>query len=211
MPSNSLLVIDAHLFDEDKFDEQNNQYDDRKCDGIENLFYLLDCLLPKTFNDTYHIGVLLTDTDVARSLGKSRTNLTNSRIASAINKLKRRLNRTYPLNIESVFFDSRDDGHKLIHNRRVISNYFIITADYKLAALRYGYGKSVAPQTITVYPLFENIERDPDTDKKQKRIINDINDLNEYFERQPRSHTAVLYQNGKKIDDFTQFMHRFFH
>lgn len=209
LPSNSTLIIDAHLFDEDRYDERNNCYDERKRDGLNNTFDILDSLLPSSFEDTYNIGVFLTDIDVAKTERKTRSNLTNDRIASAINKLKKKLNRNYTINLEVVFIDYRDDAHKLIHNRRIISNYYIITADYKLAALRNG--RSLCHQSITAFPLFENIDKYPNTDKKEKRIRHEIDDFKVFFNRQPNSHTALLYQNGQKNNDFTQLRHRFFH
>lgn len=208
LPSNSALIIDAHLFAEDKFDERNNCYDERKRDGIDNLFEILNCILPSSFQDTYHIGVLITDTDKAKAARCSRSNLTNDRIATAINKLKKELGRNYPINIEVVFFDQNDDGHKLIHNRRIISNYFIVTAEYKLAALRRG--RSLCGQSIAAFPLFEGIEKYPDSDKKEKRIRNEIKLLSDFIHRQPNSHTALLYQNGQKREDFSLLKHRFF-
>ena len=208
LPSNSALIIDAHLFNEDRFDERANCYDERKRDGIDNILGILDSILPASFQDVYHIGVLITDTDKAKAARRSRSNLTNDRIATAINKLKKELKRNYPINIEVVFFDQNDDGHKLIHNRRILSNYFIVTADYKLAAIRKG--RSLCGQTIAAYPLFEAIDKYPDSDKKEKRIRNEIKQFSDFFRRQSNSHTALLYQNGQKNDDFTQLKHRFF-
>lgn len=207
LPSNSALVIDAHLFDEDRFDENNKCYDERKRDGIENAYAILNSILPHTFRDTYHIGVFVTDTDKAKTARRSRTNLTNDRIATAINKLKKELKRDYPIDIYVVFFDLNDDGHKLIHNRRILSNYFIITAEYKLAAFKKG--RSSCSQSIGTFSLFEGIDKYPDTDKKEKRVRNEIRLFLDFFNRQPNSHTALLYYNGKKIDDFSQFNHRF--
>ena len=127
MPSNSLLIIDAHLFENDRFDEQQKIYDQNRNVGLENLFDIINALLPKQFSGEYNIGVLLTDTDKAKAKGRSRTNLTNDRISKAIHRLKERIDRPYKdkLVIEVFFFDADDnDGHKLIHNRRIISNYF---------------------------------------------------------------------------------------
>ena len=208
LPSNSVLIIDAHLFAEDKFDEANSCYDLQRRAGIENVSNILDYILPDSFKDTYHVGVLITDTDIAKVLHTSRSNLTNARIASAINKLKKTLNRNYPVHVEVVFFDPRDDGHKLIHNRRILSNYYIVTSEYKLAALKNG--KSVCAQTIDTFPLFEDLDKTPNTDKKEKRVRNEIRLFSEFFDRQPQSHTALLYQNGQKTDDFKQLKHRFF-
>lgn len=208
LPSNSALIIDAHLFAEDKFDQAKNCYDENKRDGLDNVFEILNSILPMSFNETYHVGVFITDMDKAEAAHRSRSNLTNSQIASAINKLKNRLNRTYSINIEVVFFDFNDDGHKLIHNRRILSNYYIVTAEYKLATLRNG--RSLCGQSIEAFPVFESIDSLPDTDKKEKRIRNEIEQFRAFFDRQPNSNTALLYKNGKKIGDFSQFEHRFF-
>ena len=63
LPSNSALIIDAHIFDEDKFDEANNCYDPIRRVGLENVKEIINSILPESFNDTYHIGVLITDID----------------------------------------------------------------------------------------------------------------------------------------------------
>lgn len=210
MPSNSVLIIDRHLFDEDKYDENNERYDERKRVGIDNLYNILDCVLPESFEDTYHVGVLITDNDKAKSAHLSRSNLTNERIANAANKLKRVLNRNFRINIEAVFFDHGDaEGYRLIHNRRIISNYFIVTADHKLAALKNG--KGTCNQSISVYPLFENIDRDSDSDKKEKRIRREIKQFQDFIFNQKtyKSPTALLFKNGKKQDDFSTLEHRF--
>ena len=55
--------------------------------------------------------------------------------------------------------------------------------------------------------LKESLEN---TDKKEKRVRNEIRLFSEFFDRQPQSHTALLYQNGQKTDDFKQLKHRFF-
>ncbi len=208
LPSNSALIIDAHLFDEDRFDYASNCYDTKHQDGLKNITDIIECLLPNTFNGTYHIGVLITDTDIAKASNRSRTNLTNEQIALALNDLKKVIKRNYSINIEVVFFDPNDDGHKLIHNRRIISNYFIVSALYKLAAFRNG--KSKCDQSIETFPLFENIDTLPNPDKKEKRIRHDIKQLTAFMLRQPNSHTALLYQNGQKTEDFLQIQHRFF-
>lgn len=208
LPSNSLIIIDAHLFDEDRFDNAKNCYDTGHQDGLNNISEIINCMLPQTFKGVYHIGVLITDMDKAEAGGRSRSNLTNEQIALAINRLKKGFNRDYAINIEVVFIDPADDGHKLIHNRRVISNYFMLTADYKLAAFRNG--KSKCDQTIAIHPLFENIDILPNTDKKEKRIRHDLEQIKAFMLRQPNSHTALLYQNGQILNDFLQIQHRLF-
>lgn len=210
LPSNSFLIIDAHLFENDRFDENQNVYDPQRSIGINNLYEIISTLLPNQFNGEFHIGILLTDYDIAKSMGKVRTNLTNKRISKAIHRLKERLDCSYKDNliIEVFFFDCRDDRHRMIHNRRILSNYFIITADYRLAALRNG--RSTVDQSVTIFPLFENINNDPDSDKKEKRISYEIRKFKEFFISQTRSvgPTALFLQNNRTMEDFNDMKNR---
>lgn len=210
LPSNSLIIIDAHLFENDRFDEKQNVYDPKRCTGIDNLYEIISALLPNQFNGEFHIGIFLTDYDIAKSLGRVHTNLTNKRISKAIHRLKEKLDCSYKDNliIEVFFFDCRDDRHRMIHNRRILSNYFIITADYRLAALRNG--RSAVDQSVTIFPLFENINNDPDSDKKEKRISYEIRKFKEFFISQTRSAgpTALFLQNNRKMEDFNDMKNR---
>lgn len=208
-PSNSLLVIDAHLFDNDRFDENANAYDSNRNVGIENLYEIINAILPPMFGAEYHVGVLLTDTDKAKASHRSRTNLSNARIAKAIQRLKRRLNRPYNIIFDVIFFDASDnDGHKLIHNRRIISNYFYVTALYKLAAFKNG--ASVEGDSITASPLFENLSNDDESDKKEKRMRSDLVKFKEFFSRQAKSMnpTACFLQDNRAMDAFVDMKHR---
>lgn len=210
LPSNSLLIIDSHLFDNDRFNEKENVYDSNRSIGLDNLCDIISALLPNQFEEEYHIGVLLTDYDVAKAKGIVHTNLTNKRISKAIHRLKERLVCSFKdrLIIEVFFFDCRDDRHRMIHNRRILSNYFIITADYRLAAIKNG--RSTVDQSITVFPLFESINSEPDSDKKEKRISYEIRKFKEFFISQTRSAgpTALFLQNNRAMDDFNDIKNR---
>ena len=220
LPSNSVLIIDRYLFHGDRFDEKKGCYDEQKRNGIKNLYEILKSMLPSEFEGTYHVGIFTTDIDEERIDRKSKnrstkdfTNLTNNQIISAINKLNEELNRNYVLNIEVVLFNPRlpFGGYDLIHNRRIISNYFIVTADHLLATLNNGKGKSECSQTIGVFPLFENIDKDSKSDKKVERIKFDLDCFRIFIEEQSKKkNPAVIYQNTNIIIS-TQIMHRFLH
>ena len=85
----------------------------------------------------------------------------------------------------------------------------MVTADYALAAL--SNGRSLRSQTITAYPLFENIHIDSDSDKKEKRMKSDLRKLKELLEQQSRAvqPTLTLFQNGQQIVDLQSINHRF--
>ena len=209
-PTNSALIIDAHLFENDQYDERQGCYDKDRSYAINNLKDIIDQILPDTFADIYHIGILLINTDEAKAKRRSRTSLTNARIASAINKLKKKISRPYEINIEVIFFSTDDDGHKLIHNRRILTNTYVLDTPYKLAAFESN-GISRASQTITVKPLFELIHIDTDSDMKEKRLRYDLDDFYGYIETQCRAKAASgqLYCNGTLVESFYQVKHRF--
>lgn len=210
-PTNSALIIDAHLFENDQYDERQGCYDKERSYGLNNLRNIIDQILPDSFGDTYHIGVLLTNTDEAKANKRSRTSLTNSRIASAINKIKKRIIRPYDISIEVIFFSQLDDGHKLIHNRRILTNTYVLDAQYKLAAFDDN-GVPRAPQTISISSLFELIHIDSDSDMKEKRLRYDLDDLYSYIKTQckAKSPSGQLYRNGAFVDSFYKIRHRFF-
>lgn len=209
-PTNSALIVDAYLFENDQYDERQSCYDKKRNYGINNLRKIIDQILPDTFADTYHIGVLLTNTDEAKANHRSRTSLTNARIASAINKLKKKISRPYEINIEVIFFSQSDDGHKLIHNRKILTNTYILDAQYKLAAFDDN-GVTRASQTISISPLFELIQIDSDSDMKEKRLQYDIDDLYGYIETQCKAKVSsgLLYRNGVLMNSFYKLKHRF--
>lgn len=207
LPSNSALIIDAHLFQQDRYDEHTDSYDEKNNKGINNLFDILNAILPQHFVGTYHVGVLLTDYDVANKNNRQK-NLTNERITDAITNLKSKLQRKFDITIEVLFIDKNDNGtHSLIHNRRIISNYFIVTADYGLVALNRG--RSLRSQSIIAYPLFENIQNDSKSDKKEKRVRNDLFKLSQMLKQQcgAKYPTLTCFQNGEKIADLSTIVH----
>lgn len=207
-PSNSAIIIDAHFFDNDDFDRRQDCYDTRKNLGLKNLEWILDCILPKKFEDVYHVAVMLTNIDEARRERHNiRTSLTNAQIATAINKIKKTLNRGYDICIEVHFFSQKGGFHQLIHNRRILSNYFIVDVPYKLTAFDAN-GTARASQTISIKPLFELIHIDAESDMKEKRLRYDLDDLYGYVLSQCKNATSELFQNGRKCETFYQIKHR---
>ena len=210
-PTNSALIIDAHLFENDQYDEREGCYDTKYCNGISNLKEILEQILPSQFSDTYHVGVLVTNTDEAKTIKRSRTSLTNARIATAINKLKKKIIRPYDISIEIIFFSQTDsDNHKLIHNRRILTNTYVLDAPYKLAALLSN-GTVRESQTISIRPLFELIHMDKDSDMKEKMLRFDLKRFYNYIDNQCNAiaQTGMLYRNGVLVDSISKIQHRF--
>lgn len=133
-PSNSLIFIDRYLFSDDSNGIKSE-------DGINNVFDVLNKILPPSLDKEYHV-LLVFD---ASTLPKPHINDNSTentrytpfkRISTQINSLKKRLNRPYNIVIETVSVDCNCGYYNETHNRRILSNYFIIRAEHSLKAFR---------------------------------------------------------------------------
>lgn len=126
-PSNSLIIIDRYLF--------SNDTDASSQDGIDNLYDILNNILPKMLGVEYQILIVFDD----KTLAKGET---FEIICNKINKLKKRLRgeREYPITIESISIPKGYAHYDSTHNRRIISNYFILRVDHSLKAFKEGVG-----------------------------------------------------------------------
>jgi len=133
-PSNSLIFIDRYLFSEDSNGLKSE-------DGINNVFDILNKILPHTLDKEYHILLVFDASTLSKSPLNNNSNANESytpfkRISTQINSLKKRLNRTYNIVIETVSIDHNCGYYSDTHNRRILSNYFIIRAEHSLKAFR---------------------------------------------------------------------------
>lgn len=121
------------------------------------------------------------------------------------------MKREYDIDIEVFFVSNKNsDLHRIIHNRRILTNTYILEAPYKLAAFKED-GSPQVSQTIQIRPLFEQIDIDTDSDPKEKRLRADLDDFKKYIKVQyyAQSSTDELYRNGKLMPSFEDVIHRF--
>lgn len=145
MPSNSLIINDRYLFAKDKF----NVNDDAR--GVDSVKEILRTLLPSDMVNGYYVVILFwldgaTKRETAEQLVKN--------VAEGINKIKKERQFKHMngrLNIDVICLYGNNSGEKT-HNRRIISNYYTITAEHKL----YVRGESAIPQNFNVYKLFSH-------------------------------------------------------
>lgn len=150
-PSNSLIVIDRYLFSTDR-NEISAQ------DGLDNLFNILDSIIPQSLQVDYHVLIIFDATKLNKKDEDQNDGLFK-RISTKINKFKTKLknNRDINLLVETLSIDksirdlSTDTINKIYastHNRRILSNYFIIRADHSLKIFRES--KELYSQTIFI-------------------------------------------------------------
>ena len=157
IPSNSLIFVDRYLFAKESGITSQ--------DGIDNVFDILINVLPKSLGVDYHILIIFDATTL-----KTSENDTFERISNSINKLKKRLSKIYNYKfiIETLSIDSNAKYYNETHNRRVLSNYFIVRVDRSLKAFRNNQSlysqtlwldciasKGIIPQTTSDIPAKE--------------------------------------------------------
>ena len=132
LPSNALILADRYLF---------KNIEAKDGDGFDNIEVILDQLLPQQFaGGDYHVCILF---------NKEKSAFNFSDIANGLEIVRQGIDRPYQIKMEVIGFDTHTSIHDKLHNRVIISNYYMVEAGHKLAAFNRYYG--TARQTI--YPL----------------------------------------------------------
>lgn len=123
VPSNSLVIIDRYLFSSEVGETIQDAYD--------NLGDIMDMLIPRQLKTNYHVFILFDFTCV-----KQKECERIVEISQKLNKIKRNLGRDFPIDIEILSMDGNSYKYEETHDRRLLSNYFMITATHKIKAFR---------------------------------------------------------------------------
>lgn len=196
--SNALIMTDRYLFSKDS---GNITYKD----GVENVFEILDSILPKNLNVDYHILFVFDATKIDHAT-------TFEEVSTKLNKLKKRLNRAYPINIEtlSVEFSQDDENYKKTHNRRIISNYFIIRAEHSLRAFRNNVG--LYTQSLFFdWAASKGIIKQVNSDIPDKALSKCIRDMQKIINTLKNSKEVNFTQNGKSNMPLSELKNRLIH
>lgn len=136
IPSNALLLSDRYLFSKLSASQGN---------GIANVHAILDVLLPQRFLGEFHVTVVFDPQAVHKDY-------TFADIATRLNRIKQSLHRDYPITMEVLGITTKCPIYDKLHNRRIVSNYYIVKAEHKLAA--FNGNKATSQQSITPQVLF---------------------------------------------------------
>lgn len=136
MPSNALILNDRYLFK-----TTNAVYGN----GFDNIRSILTQLLPRELNAKYHIAVIF-DRDEIDSLYNFNS------IAKRLNDIALEFKKPYDIVTEVLGLSEGKEIYYKFHNRRIVSNYFVVKMDYTLAAFNKTEGTS--EQTIIPQVLF---------------------------------------------------------
>lgn len=212
-PSNSLIFVDRYLFSYET--GRNITWED----GIENVSEILNHVLPQTLGNGVSYSILFVFDEISRKTNEDKKNCSKESkdqyagnnedfkwISGHLNKIKRRLNRNYEIIIETLGVDHNCGNYEKTHNRRIISNYFIINAFHSLRPFREN--KSLYPQKISLdWMASKGVIRALKSDSPEKDMRNSLESIRDIVDSQKESIGIKRYsQNGncaKMIDDIS--------
>lgn len=184
-PSNAVIINDRNLFSNETLDSESGKPGNRL--GIENLYEILNAIIPKKFCGDYQVFLCFDKSSL-------NSNVTEDYICKQIQSLIKRLKRRGTIVIEVlVLHGDSSPKYNLTHNRRVLTNYFILTAEHMLKA--FDNTKSISTQHITGYKLF-NFGLYDDNDapvKLHQDMIRDFKALYNYYIDHPDNEYYTYY------------------
>ena len=144
VPSNSLIIVDRYIFGYEG--KLNSNYGD----GVENIKQILQCILPKTLSCEYHVLVLF---DANSSKDKC---FDIKKVSKQLENFKNNvLKRPFNVEIELYSVTNKCANYEDTHNRKIISNYFMCSADHLLKAFRHD-GTVICNQDIRVECVYSH-------------------------------------------------------
>lgn len=188
LPSNALLLTDRYLF---AFKRPNAG------DGIANIKDILSELLPKQFlGGNYHVTIVFDD------MAKDE-NYSFAEIAQLLEDVKQQLKRDYPITMEVLGITPNCSIYKKLHNRMIISNYYLVEASHKLAA--FNQDKGTARQLLLPLSLFTESSLNGNSTPPLDAIEHTLATLRKFSKSltylPESSHSTYLYAvNGKQMD-----------
>lgn len=186
LPSNALLLTDRYLF---AFRHPNAG------DGLANIRAILHELLPSRFQgDEYHVTIVF-------DYMAKHDSYTFEEIATKLNRIKTQLGRAYPIMMEVLGITPDCSIYNKLHNRLIISNYFVVEAGHKLAA--FNQDKGTARQALLPMTLFTESSINGDSTPPLKMINQTIKTLRDFSNSLSTlvDHKVYLYAvNGKRME-----------
>lgn len=184
LPSNALILNDRYLFK-----TTNAVYGN----GFDNIRSILTELLPHELNTKYHIAVIF-DRDEIDPLYNFNS------IAKRLNDLVLEFKKPYEIVTEVLGLSEGKDIYYKFHNRRIVSNYFVVKMDYTLAAFNNTEGTS--EQTIIPQVLFTEDSLNKNSSaplKSMQQITKALKSFSDSIKSTSMDHNSYSYAiNGQQ-------------
>ena len=186
LPSNALILTDRYLFK-----NTNANYGN----GFDNVRSILTELLPRELETNYQITVVYDKNSIDPLY-------TFDTIAKRLSAIPAELGYTQPVTVEVLGITDKNDTYYHLHNRRIVSNYFVVKMDYKLAAFNKTIG--TAEQTIIPQVLFteDSLNRRSSPPLKSlQQVIHALRAFSQSLSSPKTDHNSYLYAvNGQRME-----------
>lgn len=147
-PSNSAIIIDRYLFSYETVGEYKSTYKD----GLRNLKAIFEGILPENINTRYDILVIFGTGD-----GVLDNKITVDDVCDKIYEIVEQIERPYEINVELLAIKKQCALWGPTHDRRIISNYFLVQAPHGFKAVK-GNGEGTYNQLIDAKCIYTGIE-----------------------------------------------------
>ena len=195
IPSNSLIIVDRYIFGyESKL--RSNYYD-----GVENIKQIMKSVLPANLECEYHVLILFD------SSSSKDHNYSLEKVGQQLDDFKNNvLKRPYPVIIELFSVTQKCANYDDTHNRKIISNYFIGSAEHLMKAFRKD-GAAICSQDIRIEYSYSHGLKDR-SDSATKYMNNLLGKISEMYKNGIREVTSkginageytVLVQNNSSL------------
>ena len=187
LPSNALIIIDRYLFAKRSKDAG---------DGLVNVKNILRELLPTQFDGgDYHLTVVF-------DIDAKHASYTFSEIATKLTNIAHQLRPSYNTMVEVFGIKESCTLYDDSHDRRIVSNYFIVIASHKLAAFN-PEDKGTVAQSITPWALFTESSLSVDSSAPLESIEETIDDFHRFYaalSNEAEHNTYYYALNGKLME-----------
>ena len=184
LPSNALILTDRYLFK-----TTNAVYGN----GFDNVRSILTELLPRELSTKYHIIVIFDRNEI-----DSLYNFNS--IAKRLNDIAQEFKKPYEIVTEVLGLSEGKDIYYKFHNRRIVSNYYVVKMDYSLAAFNKTEGTSeqtIIPQVLFTEDSLNNRSSAPL--KSMQQITKALNDFSGLLKSPSMDHNSYSYAiNGQQ-------------
>lgn len=186
VPSNSLLFVDRYLFSNKRASFG---------DGFANVKEVMDIVLPQRFMGEYHVIILFGIGD------KFSKYYDFEDIVAGLEQVRQSIKRDYEIKMEVLGITEDSKLNYNVHNRRIVSNYFVVKMEHKIAA--FNESVSTTRQSLTPQVLFTQYSLDNMTSPPLKIIDLVLSALADYSKTLPSlaNHSTYEYAvNGKRME-----------
>lgn len=178
LPANALIINDRNLFTNDQVKTDRYGNVENCFSGVDNVKEILNTVLPRTLDVPFHVLIVCDKAGIDKHLNVKK-------VITLLNGIKKQVVRPYNIVIELLAVTSDSSFYPKTHNRRILTNYAVLTFDHKINAFEGRVSKS--EQLITVNKLFShsNLKEPSPYLKDHSRLVGALREYEEYVKQHP--------------------------